>query len=114
MKYILLSIFTIGILTSCDPKSNYIDTGISNGKHDCSMLEYFHTSSYNWDSLLVMIQHAELESLFEGREPGYEQITFWGPTNHSIRRYMLDREITRISDMSNTFCKQIILMHVVK
>ena len=31
MKYILLSIFTIGILTSCDPKSNYIDTGISNG-----------------------------------------------------------------------------------
>ena len=69
MKYILLSIFTIGILTSCDPKSNYIDTGISNGKHDCSMLEYFHTSSYNWDSLLVMIQHAELESLFEGREP---------------------------------------------
>ena len=87
MKYILLSIFTIGILTSCDPKSNYIDTGISNGKHDCSMLEYFHTSSYNWDSLLVMIQHAELESLFEGREPGYEQITFWGPTNHSIRRY---------------------------
>lgn len=47
MKYILLSIFTIGILTSCDPKSNYIDTGISNGKHDCSMLEYFHTSSYN-------------------------------------------------------------------
>ena len=114
MKYILLSIFTIGILTSCDPKSNYIDTGISNGKHDCSMLEYFHTSSYNWDSLLVMIQHAELESLFEGREPGYEQITFWGPTNHSIRRYMLDREITRISDMSKTFCKQIILMHVVK
>ena len=114
MKYILLSIFTIGILTSCDPKSNYIDTSISNGKHDCSMLEYFHTSSYNWDSLLVMIQHAELESLFEGREPGYEQITFWGPTNHSIRRYMLDREITRISDMSKTFCKQIILMHVVK
>ena len=114
MKYILLSIFTIGILTSCDPKSNYIDTGISNGKHDCSMLEYFHTSSYNWDSLLVMIQHAELESLFEGREPGYEQITFWGPTNHSIRRYMLDRKITRISDMSKTFCKQIILMHVVK
>ncbi len=51
---------------------------------------------------------------FEGREPGYEQITFWGPTNHSIRRYMLDRKITRISDMSKTFCKQIILMHVVK
>ena len=30
------------------------------------------------------------------------------------RRYMLDRKITRISDMSKTFCKQIILMHVVK
>ena len=114
MKYILLSIFVIGLLTSCDPKSNYIDTGISNGKHDCSMLEYFHTSSYNWDSLLVMIQHAELENLFEGKEPGYEQITFWGPTNHSIRRYMLNRDIAKISDMSKAFCKQIILMHFVK
>ena len=79
MKYILLSIFTIGILTSCDPKSNYIDTGISNGKHDCSMLEYFHTSSYNWDSLLVMIQHAELESLFEGENPAMNKSRSGGP-----------------------------------
>ncbi len=98
MKYILLSIFTIGILTSCDPKSNYIDTGISNGKHDCSMLEYFHTSSYNWDSLLVMIQHAELESLLKAENRLR--------TNHVLGAHepfdsplYARPEITRISDM---------------
>ena len=72
MKYILLSIFTIGILTSCDPKSNYIDTGISNGKHDCSMLEYFHTSSYNWDSLLK----AENPAMNKSRSGGPRTIQF--------------------------------------
>lgn len=79
MKYILLSIFTIGLLASCDPKSNYIDTGISNGKHDCSMLEYLHTSSYNWDSLLVMIRHAELESLLRGKSPVTNKSRSGGP-----------------------------------
>ena len=114
MKYILL-IVLMGFLSGCDPQNNYIDTGISNGKHDCSMYEYFRSDSKNWSLLVQMIQKAELVPLFEGKDPNYPQITFWGPTNYSIRRYILDWEIVGgIESMSKAFCEKIILMHVVK
>ena len=70
-------------------KYNYIDGGIANGVHDCTMWEYFHTDSYNWDSTIIMIEHAGLKSLFDGTGE-YEQITFFGLTNLSILRYMMD------------------------
>lgn len=114
MKYIILILLTLGVLISCDPIDNYVDTGISSGKHDCSMYEYFHTSSYNWDSTILMIQQAGLENLFEGREPGYEQITFFGVTNHSIRRYMIENGIKRIKDMTPEFCRTTLMAYVVK
>lgn len=69
-------------------KYNYIDGGIANGVHDCTMWEYFHTDSYNWDSTIIMIEHAGLKSLFDGTGE-YEQITFFGLTNLSILRYMM-------------------------
>lgn len=114
MKYTILILFVSSILVSCDPKDNYVDTGVSNGKHDCSMYEYFHTSSYNWDSTILMIQRAGLERLFEGNEPGYEQITFLGFTNLSIKRYMLDNNIQRVSDMDPEFCRSTLMAYVVK
>lgn len=52
------------------------------------MWEYFHTDSYNWDSTIIMIEHAGLKSLFDGTGE-YEQITFFGLTNLSILRYMM-------------------------
>lgn len=114
MRHILLiSIIMILFLASCDPKSNFIDTGIANGKHDCSMMEYLQSDSYNWDSLCVMIRHANLDDLFEGKRPEYKQITFWGITNNSINRYMLNRGIKQVKDMSPKFCEQIIMMHIV-
>ena len=114
MKYIVIILFVLGMLVGCDPQDNYVDTGISSGKHDCSMFEYFHTSSYNWDSTLLMIQQAGLENLFEGKEPGYEQITFLGLTNHSIRRYMIENNIKRVKDMTPEFCRSTLMCYVVK
>ena len=114
MRYILLIVWMV-FLSGCDPQNNYIDTGISDGKHDCSMYEYFKSDPDNWSFLVQMIQKAELVSLFEGKDPNYSQITFWGPTNYSIRRYILDWEIEGgIEGMSKAFCERILLMHVVK
>lgn len=110
-------IILLGIMrafTACEPVDNGYNTGISNGKHDCSMFEYFQKDSYNWDSTMLMIQRAGLESLFQGNDSSIPEITFWGPTNHSIRRFMLNHDVQKISDMSLEFCRQVILMHVMR
>lgn len=72
--------------TSCT-KYEYIDTGVSNGVHDCTMWDYFHTDSYNWDSTILMIERAGLKPLFDGTGQ-YKQITFFGLTNLSIERHI--------------------------
>lgn len=71
------------MLGSSCTKYDYIDGGLVKGVHDCSMWDYFHTDSYDWDSTIVMIEHAGLKSLFDGTGE-YKEITFFGLTNHSI------------------------------
>ena len=86
-------LFKIGVLLailgccSCTD-FNYIDTGVANGKHDCSMWEYLKADSRNWDSTVIMIEHAGLRDVFEGNSV-YGQITFFGITSKSILLYIL-------------------------
>lgn len=105
------------VLGSSCMKYNYIDSGLANGVHDCSMWDYFHTDGYDWDSTIVMIEHAGLKSLFDGTGE-YKEITFFGLTNHSIRGYMLDINknlqenapgyLHRVTDISPAKCKDIL------
>ncbi len=105
------------VLGSSCTKYNYIDGGLADGVHDCSMWDYFHTDSYDWDSTIIMIEHAGLKSLFDGTGE-YKEITFFGLTNHSIRGYMLDRNkylseddpeyLHRVTDISPAKCKDIL------
>ena len=113
MKYIM-SIGILFLLASCNTKYNIIDTGVVNGKFNGNMYEYLQSNHYDWDSTLLMIQQANLVDLFEGKRVGYEKITFFGPTNHSIRRYMLDNSIERVADMDEEFCYDMIMRCVVK
>lgn len=113
MKYIVF-IGILFLLASCNTKFNIIDTGFVNGKFDGNMYEYLQSNSYDWDSTRLMIEKADLVDLFEGKRTGYEQITFFGPTNHSIRRYMLDNKITSIAEMDKDFCYEMIMKCVVK
>ena len=86
-------IFKIGVLLaawsccSCTDY-NYYDSGLADGKHDCSMWEYLHSDHRNWDSTVIMIEHAGLKEVFEGNSV-YGQITFFGITSKSILLYML-------------------------
>ena len=81
---IMAALLLVMGLGSCT-KYEYIDTGLSYGVHDCSMWDYFHKDSYNWDSTILMIERAGLRSLFDGTGE-YKQITFFGLTNLSIER----------------------------
>lgn len=102
------------LLMSCNTKYNIIDTGLANGKFDGNMYEYLQSGSYDWDSTRLMIERANLVDLFEGKRAGYEEITFFGPTNHSIRRYMIEKGISSIAEMDEEFCYKMIMECVVK
>lgn len=52
-----IGIFTCLWFTACT-KNNYYDSGICNGQHDCSLLEYMEQHSYDWDSTALMVRHA--------------------------------------------------------
>ena len=60
--YIITMCLTMGVFSSCT-QYNFDDTGLANGKHDMTMWEYFKGDSYNWDSLRVMAERADLVSL---------------------------------------------------
>lgn len=82
---VLLTMFS---LCSCTDY-NYIDGGTAKGVHNCTMWEYFDSQVVDWDSTMIMIEHAGLKSIFDGSGE-YKQITFFGITDLSIVRYMLD------------------------
>ena len=67
---------------------NYIDGGLANGVHNCTMWEYFGNQTVDWDSTMIMIEHAGMKSYFDGSGK-YKQITFFGITDITIARFML-------------------------
>ena len=101
------AIVVMGLCFCSCTKYNYINGGTANGIHDCTMWEYFHTNSYDWDSTVVMIEHAGLKSLFDGTGE-YKQITFFGLTSNSILRYMLENNYERVTDIPVGKCQDII------
>ena len=117
MKKILLAISIVLTIVSCTTDYNMNNTGLANGKFDGTMYDYFHSDSYNWDSLIIMIDRAGLQDLFNGEVEGYEEITFWGPTNNSIRRWLLEGGTgvpKRLKDLSPEECRKYVMAHVVK
>ena len=112
MKKILLAISVALTIVSCTTDYNMNNTGLANGKFDGTMYDYFHSDSYNWDSLIIMIDRAGLQDLFNGEVEGYEEITFWGPTNNSIRRWMLEGG-TGVPKRPEE-CRKYVMAHVVK
>ena len=116
MRQIIYMITIVVFFTVGCTKNNYIDTGISNGRHEGkSLLEYMETDSYNWDSTILLVRHAgeEMVRLFEGQDPDHGEITFFGLTNHSIRRYLLQNGLERVTDLDGGWCRSILLQHVV-
>lgn len=101
-------------LAGCD--KNYEDTGLADGVHDCSMLEYMENDrSNNWDSAVVAIRYCNLADIFNGTNPEYKDgITFTGFTNFSVSKYLFENGYKRITDIPAGICSDMVLSHVVK
>lgn len=120
-RYILLSI-TILVIALAGCNDDYFhDTGLADGKHNCSMWEYMKSDHENWDSTVLLIERAGLQSLFDGTDSDNKEITFFGPTNMSIMQFLFktvndDYEMiyNSIKDIPVELCKQLVLSHVIK
>lgn len=106
--YIIALVLLLGSCT----KENFIDTGISNGIYDCTMYEFLQQDSYNWDSTVLIIKRAKLEDHFDGTNPNFTNITFWGPNNHSIRRYIIENSYKCVNDIPVKDCRDLLLRHI--
>ena len=102
------------VLTGCDTKQNWIDTGVSSPYHDCSIMEYLRGDAYNWELTVEMIERADLTDLFEGQVDTLPEITFFGIPSYSILRYLWDNGMESVSELTSAFCRETILNHVVK
>lgn len=130
MKQIILIGLLVSLFVGCT-KYNEIDTGLAQKKYPGNVYEYLQSDSYNWDSLSLLINYTGLKSYFTGEKVGYETITFFGPTNHTVRRWMLsfqkggqfpwDPPVTLYHSMKELVdgigvdsCRNMILRHIIK
>lgn len=99
------SLLVIGVMLMLNSCTNwqYIDTGKSYGEHNMTMWEYFKLDDYNWQLTREMIDHADMREKFEGST---RSMTFIGLTSHCIRKYMMDNEYKKVTDMDKQFCKE--------
>lgn len=90
MKYILVFSLAAFLFGGCI-KTNYIDMGLADGNYDGTLLDYLESCPGTWDSAVVAIRHAGLESLFDGTSGEYpDGITFFGFTNYSVRNFLYE------------------------
>lgn len=106
--YIAMACLTVGLFASCT-QYNFDDTGLANGKHETTMWDYFKGDKYNWELLCEMAERAGLVPLFQGTSRYGKDFTFFGPTSHSIRRYLLDNGMETVADMPVADCRTFIL-----
>lgn len=106
--YIAMVCLTAGLFASCT-QYNFDDTGLANGKHETTMWDYFKGDKYNWKLLCEMTERAGLVPLFQGTSRYGKDFTFFGPTSHSIRRYLLDNGMETVADMPVADCRTFIL-----
>lgn len=122
MKKILLFVMILFATVSCT-KYNTIDTGLAKGRFDGNMFQCMLGNEYDWSLTCEMITRGGLKDLFEGKRAGFEKITFFGPTNHSIRVWLLDNKYYTETDGKKKVdvsmvpaekCEELILRHIVK
>lgn len=104
---LILLLCALGI-TSCT-KYNYVSVPDPITHHDKTMWEYMSGDDYNWSLTRQVIERAGLRDLFEGKSSYGSDLTFFGITSHSIRRYLYENGLEQVSDLSPELCKEWIL-----
>lgn len=120
MKQLIIALYIVITCVACDKNDYYHDSGVANGRFDGTVWEYLQSDHKNWDSVVVAIRHAGLVDVFDGTNPEYKEITFFGITNLSIDQFLfktVDKDGSRlynsIRDIPVDMCRRMILSYVI-
>lgn len=114
MKKIITVLLLIMSMASACTKQTVIDSGVCSPYHDCSIMDYLRKSEYEWGFTVQLIERAGLTDLFEGRVDSLPEITFLGIPSMSVERYLYDRNLESVQDISAEECRLMVLQHVAK
>lgn len=90
-------------------KYNYVSVPDPVTHHDTTMWEYMSGDAYNWSLTRQMIDRAGMRDIFEGKSQYGSDLTFFGITNHSIRRYLYENGLESVSDLDPALCREWLL-----
>jgi hypothetical protein len=107
MKKIVTGIVLLTVV-ACSTDWNFEDTGRARERFDGSMYAYLKSNSYDWDSVRLMIERAGLVEAFDGGET----FTFFGPTNHSIRRWMNETGRAAVREIPAEECRERVMAYL--
>ena len=93
----LLLVGTMLLLSACT-KYNFVETGLAQREYPGSMWAYFESHPYDWSMLVRLSKRLGLQSTFEGSGTYGSQITCFGITNHSWRRYLLTQYADEVTN----------------
>lgn len=122
MKRFIYLCLSVLALHGCQD-NYYHDSGLADGNHDCTLLEYLENDrSNNWDSAVVAIRHCGLEDIFNGTDPEYgEGLTFFGFTNYSVFQFLHktvddggERLYYSVRDIPVDICRKMVLCHLIR
>ena len=117
-KIVIALLVTLGCM-GCE-KDYFHDSGRANGKNDCSMWEFLQRDAGNWSLTVEAIRHAGLIDIFDGTNPVYKEITFFGVTDLSINQFLFktvgqdgERIYKSVGDIPVELCRRMILSYVI-
>ena len=93
----LLAVVCLLLLSACT-KYNFVDTGLAQAEYPGTMWAYFEAHPYDWSMTVRLAKRIGLQSTFEGTSTYGKQITCFGITNHSWRRYLLKAYADKIEE----------------
>ncbi|MDY4042778.1 MAG: hypothetical protein SOY65_03105 [Marinifilaceae bacterium] len=111
---LLMLCLLAGVFAACETKQDVWDTGICSPYHDCSIMEYLRSDTYNWELTVELIEHAGLTDLFEGQVDSLPEITFLGFPSYSVLRYLYDNHYASVEAIPVETSRELVLMHVIK
>ena len=113
MKKLILLI-TIASLSACKVIDDPVDTGICQSDKTKTMWEYFLSDTHgDWTIITEAIQYAGIKYIFDGSDSRYQQITFFGITDFSIKKFLYENQLQTIYDLTPEKCKTMLLSHII-
>ena len=113
IKIVLVAIIALTTM-SCETQQDVFDTGVANAFFDGNMLQYLESDKENWALTVEMIKHAGMEDIFNGSDPEYPEITFFGITSYSIQRFLWDNDKEVVTDLTPEECEYWLTRHIIK